>query len=55
MKKTGFALLTPEQRKMIAKRGAIINQELGIAHKWTSETAKSARKKRKCLFQKKDD
>jgi hypothetical protein len=42
MKKTGFALLTPEQRREIALRGAASRKASGrTGHRWTPEEAKA--------------
>ena len=35
--KTGFALMAPEKRKEVARRGGQTAQRLGKAHKFTSE------------------
>jgi len=44
-KKRGFANLSPEKRREIASRGGKKAQEMGVSHKWTSETAKLAGQK----------
>ncbi len=41
-KKTGFALLTPEQRSEIAKRGAASRKASGrVGHRWTADEARA--------------
>ncbi len=45
-KLTGFALLSVQQRKELASRGGKKSHEDGNAYKFTSESAKEARKKR---------
>lgn len=44
-KKRGFALLTAEQRREMARVGGRMLQAQGKAHRWTSETASLAGKK----------
>ncbi len=41
----GFALLTPEERRQIAKRGGHAAHEAGTAHRWTKESAAEAGRK----------
>ena len=41
----GFASMTEEKRKEIAKRGGKRAHEKGLAHEWTSEEAKKAGRK----------
>ena len=41
---SGFALLTPEQRKAVARKGGIKAQALGVAHRFTSKEASAAGK-----------
>lgn len=38
----GFAHMTPERRKEIARLGGKAAQQKGVAHKWTSEEARNA-------------
>lgn len=44
-RKGGFALLTPEQRKEIARKGGRAAQKRGRAHQFGSEDAREAGKK----------
>ncbi len=44
-RKWGFALLTPEQRKEIARKGGRAAQKRGRAHQFGSEDAREAGKK----------
>ena len=44
-RKWGFALLTPEQRKEIARKGGRAAQKRGRAHQFCSEDAREAGKK----------
>ena len=44
-KHMGFATMTPERRKVIARRGGQRAHELGKAHIWTTEEAVAAGKK----------
>lgn len=41
----GFAIMTPEQRRMIASLGGKAAQREGRAHKFTSEEAREAGRK----------
>lgn len=41
----GFAALTPEARKEIARRGGIAAQAKGTAHRWDREAARVAGRK----------
>ncbi len=41
----GFALLTPEQRKVVASRGGIAAHKHGAAHQWNAAEAREAGKK----------
>lgn len=43
--KRGFASMTPEQRRAIARKGGLSAQAQGKAHRWTSEEAAIAGKK----------
>lgn len=43
--KRGFASMTPERRREVARAGGKAAHASGVAHKWTSETAKAAGKK----------
>lgn len=45
-KKRGFALMEPYQRAEIASRGGRTAQANGTAHRFTSEEARAAGKKR---------
>lgn len=38
----GFAAMSPERRREIARRGGKRGHELGVAHRWTSEEAAAA-------------
>jgi len=40
--KKGFASLTPEQRKAIARQGGLAATARGVAHKFTPEEARKA-------------
>lgn len=44
-KKRGFAALSPEQRRAIARKGGVRASELGRAHRWSSSEAAEAGKK----------
>jgi general stress protein YciG len=44
-RKSGFALLTPEQRKEIARKGGRAAQKRGRAHQFGSDDAREAGKK----------
>lgn len=44
-KKRGFAALTPERRREIAKMGADAVTKSGARYQWTSEKAKEAGRK----------
>jgi general stress protein YciG len=44
-RKWGFALLTPEQRKDIARKGGRAAQKRGRAHRFDSEDAREAGRK----------
>ena len=41
----GFAVMSPEQRRKIARLGAKAIHETGQAHQWTSEEARKAGRK----------
>ena len=41
-KPRGFAALSPERRRAIARLGGVRAQEKGTAHKWTPAEAKAA-------------
>lgn len=41
-KKRGFALLSKERMKAIARKGGIQAQRLGTGHRWNTEEAKRA-------------
>lgn len=41
-KPRGFAAMTPERRRELARKGGKRVAELGTGHKWTSEDAKMA-------------
>lgn len=41
---TGFARLTPEQRKALGARGGTMAAASGKAHRWTEEEARAAGK-----------
>ena len=43
-RKGGFASLTPEQRKEIARKGGIAAHKKGKGHQWTKEEAAAAGK-----------
>jgi hypothetical protein len=43
--KRGFALLSPEQRKILAARGGKTSHSNGTAYKWTSVQASDAARK----------
>ena len=43
--KKGFAPMSPEKRKTIARRGGLRSAELGKAHKWTHDEAIAAGRK----------
>lgn len=43
--KRGFALMDPERRRALAKKGGEKAHELGRAHQFTEEEAKEAGKK----------
>lgn len=43
-KRTGFALLTPEQRKALSGAAGRKAHAIGHAHQWTSAEAKAASK-----------
>lgn len=45
MSRRGFAALTPEQRRAIARQGGLTAQAVGRAHRWTSEQARIAGRK----------
>lgn len=47
--KRGFASMTPERRKEIAKKGGEKCQESGTGHKWTPETARAAGRKGRAM------
>ncbi|CAN5950289.1 unnamed protein product [Sphagnum jensenii] len=38
----GFALLSPERRKELSRKGGLTAHQLGVAHQWSSEAAKLA-------------
>ena len=44
-KRTGFALLSPEQRSEMARVGAMAAGTLGRRHKWNTEAAAQAGRK----------
>lgn len=44
-KPRGFACLTPEQRRAIARKGGTNAHAQGVAHRWTTEEARSAGQK----------
>lgn len=44
-RKRGFALLSPEERRLIASKGGLKAQALGKAHRWNKKTSKVAGKK----------
>jgi len=44
-KRKGFAALSPERRKEIARQGGKKAQETGRAHRWTSDEAREAGRK----------
>lgn len=44
--KRGFALMDPLRHREIAQRGGFRAHETGMAHKFTSEEARAAAKKR---------
>jgi len=44
-KKQGFALLTPERRAEIARKGGLKVHALGLGHRWTKEEASKAGQK----------
>lgn len=44
-KKTGFALLTPEQRKEMGRKAGLKSSEGGKAHRFTPEEASEAGKR----------
>ncbi len=41
----GFARLTPEQRREIARKGGTAAQQKGTAHRWTADEASEAGQK----------
>ena len=41
-KKRGFAAMSPERRRAIARLGGVKASELGKAHRWTSAEAREA-------------
>ena len=41
----GFAVMSPEKQKEIAKKGGKAAHQQGVAHKWTSQEAREAGKK----------
>lgn len=43
--KQGFASMDPEKRKAISSLGGQKAQALGVAHRWTKETARAAGRK----------
>lgn len=45
IKNRGFASLSPERRKEIARKGGVTAHRLGVAHRWDSEEAKEAGRK----------
>lgn len=44
-KPRGFAAMSPERRRAIARKGGFRASELGKAHRWSSDEAKAARAK----------
>lgn len=43
--KRGFAAMSPEKQREIAKMGGRTAHEKGVAHQWTSQEARDAGKK----------
>lgn len=41
----GFAAMSPEKQKEIARKGGRAAHEQGVAHQWSSEEARAAGKK----------
>lgn len=41
----GFASMTLEQRRAIARKGGAASHALGVAHRWTPEEARAAGRK----------
>jgi general stress protein YciG len=44
-RKQGFATMTPEQRREVARKGGIAAQRQGVAHRWDREEASIAGRK----------
>jgi hypothetical protein len=40
--KKGFAAMTPEKRAEIARLGGVAAHAQGVAHQWTTDTARKA-------------
>ncbi len=44
-KPRGFAALTPEERRVISRKGGVLAHLKGSAHEWDSATARTAGRK----------
>ncbi|MDE3097478.1 MAG: hypothetical protein KGK07_15945 [Chloroflexota bacterium] len=54
-KKTGFALLTPQRRAELGRRGGKAAASSGSAHRWNEDEARAAGKKSAQLRQEQED